>query len=95
MKAKLMYLNVRAIVDFFGGGTNMAALFDKYHFRPVPRTHFYKWVERNSMPLERWLEAEYIAIKEGIYKDLRKVAVITKSDPQGPAARAQVKSPST
>lgn len=75
-----MYLDVRAIVDFFGGGTSMAVLFDKYNFRPVPRTHFYKWVQRNSMPLERWLEVEYMAIKEGVYKDLRKTAVITELD---------------
>lgn len=90
-----MYLNVRAIVDFFGGGTSMAVLFDKYNFRPVPRTHFYKWVERNSMPLERWLEVEYMAIKEGVYKDLRKAAVITEWDHPEPSDQAQAISPST
>ncbi len=73
-----MYLDVRAIVAFFGGGTAMSALFDKYNFQPVKRAYLYKWVERNSLPLERWLEVEYFAIKEGVYKDLRKVAVVTE-----------------
>lgn len=73
----------------------MAALYEKYDFQPIPRTHFYKWVERNSFPIERWLEAEYIAIKEGVYKSFRKAAVITKRTHPEPADQEQEESPSS
>lgn len=78
MTKKRMYIDIKAVVDFFGGGTVLSGLFDKYHFEPVPRAYLYKWVERKSMPLDRWLEIEYIGTREGVLKSLRKAAIITE-----------------
>ncbi len=74
-----MYIDVKTVVDFFGGGTMLSKLFDKYHFESVPRSYLYKWVERKSMPLDRWLEIEYIATREGVLKALRKTVIKTVS----------------
>lgn len=93
-----MHLDVRAVVDFFGGGTNMAALFKKYNFGPIRRGHFYKWKERNSIPVERWLEIEHIATKERVYKQLREIAVLTSQAPLPlpvPSVLVQAKRPSS
>lgn len=94
MTKKIMYLDVKAVIDFFDGGTNLSRLFDKYNFKPVKRAYFYKWAERKSMPQGRWLEIEYMAIKEGVYKELRKVAVLTVWDHPETSGQEQEASPS-
>ena len=79
MNYKRIYINAKSLVEFFGGATNMAAHFSRYNFERLDRHTIYKWAERGSMPVERWLQAEHIAIKEGSYADMRKQCVLTTS----------------
>lgn len=94
MTNKRMYIDVKAVVLFFGGGTVLSGLFDKYHFEPAPRAYLYKWVERKSMPLDRWLEIEYIATREGVLKALRKAVIMTEPAQQAQPVQEQEQSPS-
>lgn len=77
MRKKHIYIDVVSVVDFFGGSGNMCRMFEKYNFNRVTTSNLHKWRERQSIPLHRWLEVEYFAMKEGVYKQLRKIAVVT------------------
>lgn len=82
MTYKRIYVNAKALIDFFDGGTELSRLFDKYNFEPVNRNTIYKWTNRGAIPVERWLQIEHIAIKEGTYVAMRKQCIVTYEPPQ-------------
>ena len=86
MTYKRIYINAKALIDFFGGGTELSRLFDKYNFEPVNRNTIYKWTNRGVIPVERWLQIEHISLKEGNYINMRKVCVITQCPQLSPSS---------
>lgn len=84
MTYKRIYINAKSLIDFFGGGTNLSGLFKKYNFEPVNRNTIYKWTNRGVLPVERWLQIEHMALKEGSYVEMRKRCIITYEPTQEP-----------
>ncbi|MES3016192.1 MAG: hypothetical protein V4721_00370 [Bacteroidota bacterium] len=81
MSYKYIYINARSLVSFFGGAGKLSALFTKYGFEPVKQVNIYKWSERCSIPVDKWLQVEQIAIKEGFYVEMRKASVVIVDQP--------------
>ena len=75
MNYKRIKINAKRLIDFFGGATAMSDKFNQFGFESLNRDAIYKWAERDSIPIDRWLEAEHIAIKEGSYVDMRKACI--------------------
>lgn len=89
MAYKRIYINAKALIEFFGGATEMAAKFTQFGYEELNRQTIYKWSERGSIPVERWLQAEQIAIKDGTYVDMRKACVVISSPAKHPSNEAE------
>jgi len=76
MTYKRIYINAKSLIDFLGGATNLTHLFKKYNFEPINRNTIYKWTERGVIPVERYLQIEHMAIKEGTYVEMRKRCIV-------------------
>lgn len=63
-------LNVSAIVEYFGGPDEVATAFKKHGLVPLTSFAVKQWMHRQRIPLQRQLDLQALAKKQGRALDL-------------------------